>query len=91
LRALGLQILAHFSGQVVIHDVLEVDLVEVVSPWVQHGEALVLNFLRAVLLDVLLEELELGFVGVDGVAEVIVIDLLLVVTDERSDGLDAGA
>ena len=60
--------LAHFAGQVVVHDVLEVNFVEVVRPWVQNGEALVLYALLAVLLDVLFEELETRLIGRDRVA-----------------------
>ena len=82
--------MAHLLGQIVVHDVFKVDFVEVVGPWVQHREALVLYALSAVLLDVFLQELELGLIGVDRVAEIILVDGLLGVTDEGADGLDAG-
>ena len=68
LSVLSAQMLAHFAGQVVVHDVLEVNFVEVVRPWVQNGEALVLYALLAVLLDVLFEELEARLIGRDRVA-----------------------
>ena len=55
----------------------------------EHREALVLYALSAVLLDVFLQEFKLGLVGVDWVAEIILIDGLLRVTDEGADGLDA--
>ena len=91
LGVLGTKLSAHLCGQVVVHDVLEVDFVEIVSPWVQHGEALMLYALSTVLLDVFLEELKVGLIGVDGVAKIILIDGFLLVTDEGTDGLDAGA
>ena len=78
-------------GEVVVHDVLEINLVEVVGPGVQHGEALVLYALVTELLDVLLQELEVGLVGLHGVGEVVLVDAFLRVADEGADGLDAGA
>ena len=89
LSTLGRQALAYLLGQIVVHDVFEVDFVEVVGPWVKHREALVLYALSAVLLDVFLQEFKLGLVSVDWVAEIILIDGLLRVTDEGADGLDA--
>jgi hypothetical protein len=56
---------------------------------VEHGEALVLYALATVLLDVLLKELEVGLVGVDGVTQVISIDRFLLVADERANRLNA--
>jgi hypothetical protein len=58
---------------------------------VQHGEALVLDALLAVLLDVLLEELEVSLIGVDRVAKIIGIDRLLLVANERANSLNARA
>ena len=91
LGALGLEGLADLVGEIIIHNVFEVDLVEIVGPWVEHGEALVLDALLAVLLDILLEELEVSLVGVDWVAEIVSVDRLLLVTNERANGLDARA
>ena len=85
------QTVAHFFGQIVVHDVLEVDFVEIVSPWMQYGETLVLDALLAVLLNVLPEELEACLIGRDRVAQVILDNWLLSIADERSDGLDARA
>lgn len=91
LRVLSLEIFANLAGQVVVHDVLEIDLVEVVGPGVQHGEALVLDALLTVLLDVLLDELEVRLIGVHGVAQVVVVDLLARVADKGANRLDARA
>ena len=54
-------------------------------------EALVLDSLCAVLLDVLLQELELSLISVDWVAKIILVDLLSWVADERANRLDARA
>jgi len=80
---------ADLGGEVVVDDVLEVNLVKVVGPGVEHGEALVLDPLLAILLDVLTDEVELGLVGADGVGEVILSHNLFGVADERADSLDA--
>ena len=88
-RVEGGQLLADLVVDVVVDDVLEVDLVEVVGPRVQHREALVLDVLGAVLLDVLLDEVELGFVRADRVREVVLVDDLAGVAHERVDRLDA--
>ena len=50
-----------------------------------------LDALDAVLLDVLLEEFESRFISGDRVAEIILDDRLLGISDERADGLDARA
>jgi len=85
------QVGADLASQVVVHDVLEVHLVEVVGPGVQHREALVLDALAAVLHDVFLNEGEVSLVGAHGVGEVVFSDNLLGVTNEGANGLDARA
>jgi hypothetical protein len=81
---------ANAASQVVVHDVFEIDLVEIVGPGVEHAEALVLDALGAVFDDVLLEELEVGLVGGDGVGQVVLVELFLGVADERANSLNAG-
>ena len=49
--------------EVVVHDVLEVDLVKVVGPGVKHGKAFMFNALGAVLLNVLFNERKFSLVG----------------------------
>jgi len=80
----------NFTGQIIVHDVFEIDFVEVIGPWMKHSKALVLDALLAVLQDVFLEELKVCFVSVDGVSQVVKLKLFLWVTDERSNSLDAG-
>ena len=91
LGALSLEDGANFGGQVVVHDVLEVDLVQVISPWVQNGESLVLYALRTILHNVRLEELKVSLIGVDRVLEVFGDDRLLLVTNKRANSLNARA
>ena len=57
----------------------------------EDGEALVLDSLAAVLHDVVTNEGEVGLIGGDWVVQVVFVHLLLWVSNEGSDGLDAGA
>ena len=52
-------------------------------------EALMLDLLLSVSLNILLEHRELSLVCLDWVAQIILVDVLLVVTKEGSNGLDA--
>ena len=90
LGVLGAEVVADLLSKVVIHDVFEIDFVKIVGPWVEHREALVLDSLRSVLHDVVADELEVGLVGGDWVCEVVFVDILLRVSNEGSNGLDAG-
>jgi hypothetical protein len=76
-------------GQAVVNDVFEVNVVKLVSPWMEHLEALMVHVLLSESLDVLLDEDKVGLVSFDRVAQVIFIDRLLVVSQEGSNGLDA--
>lgn len=67
LGVLNSKVLADLLSEIIIHDVLEVDLVQVVGPRVQHGEALVVNALSAVLHDVISDKLKVGLVGLNWV------------------------
>ena len=53
-------------------------------------EALVVHVLVSESLDVLLDECEISLIGLDGVAQVIFVNGLPVVSKEGSNGLDAG-
>ena len=53
-------------------------------------EALVLDALYSVSLDVVLQEFKAGSVGLDWVAKVVLVHRLLVVPQETADCLDAG-
>ena len=87
---LGAEVVTYFLGQVVVHDVFEIDLVEIVSPWVKDREALVLDSLGAILHDVVTDEVKLGFISRDWVRKIIFVDIFLIISNKGSDGLDAG-
>ena len=89
LSTLCLELCANPSGQIVVHDVFEVDFVKVVSPRMKHSEALVLDALSAVLLNVFFQELEVSLIGVNRVAQIISVDFFLLVANKRANGLDA--
>lgn len=72
-----------------INNVFHIDLVEVVGPWMQHLEALILDVLLAVAQDVSLQEIERGLVGFDGVLKVVLIGIdVFVLAQECSDRFD---
>ena len=67
LSVLSLQMLAHLLAQVVVHNVLEIDLIEIVGPGVEDGEAFVFNFLFAVLKNIIAQKFKICLVRQDGV------------------------
>ena len=87
---LVIQAFKYLLIDIVIQDVLKVHLVQVVSPWVQYREALMLDALGSILLDILLDELEISLIGMNRVNEVILSDCLFRVADERINRFDAG-
>jgi len=74
LRVLSPEIGTNLRGKIVVHDVFEIDFVKIISPRVEHGKALMLYSLIAVLLDVCLNELKVGLVSVHRIAEVVFVD-----------------
>jgi len=85
--ALG-QDFADLTFQICVDDVFHVYRVEVVCPRMQHLEALVLDLLFPVSLNIVLEELERRLVRLDRVAEVVLHDGLAF-SQECADRLDA--
>lgn len=77
-------------NQVVVDDVLEVNGVKLVGPWVEHGEALVLDVLVSEGGDILADEVVVGLVSLDWVDQVVWNHALLLVSQEGGHGLDAG-
>jgi hypothetical protein len=55
----------------------------------QHLEALVVHLLVSEPLDVLPNEIEISLVRLDWIAEIILINLLLVISEERTNSFDA--
>lgn len=85
LSVLNTEVCAYLFSQVIVHNILEVNFVEIVCPWVEHREALVLNALLSVLRDVIRDECEVGFISLNWVLEVILNKLFFVISDERSN------
>mmetsp|Transcript_17065 Transcript_17065/g.26347 ORF Transcript_17065/g.26347 Transcript_17065/m.26347 type:complete len:242 (-) Transcript_17065:329-1054(-) len=79
----GLERLHDQEVVVVVEHVLEVNLVNLVLPGVQHREALVVHVLSAEPLDVSADELEVGLVRLYGVAQQVLLRLLLVIPKVR--------
>jgi len=50
-------------GQIIIHDVFEVNLIEIIGPWVEHREAFMLDSLLAELRNIVFQEFKVCFVG----------------------------
>lgn len=86
--SLSIQSTANLGCQVVVNNVLEINLVKIVCPRVQDREAFMLNSLSAVLFNIFSHKFEASLVSGDGVAQIIIIDLFVGVTDKRTDSLD---
>lgn len=89
LGILNPEVFANLSRKIVIHDVLEINLVQIVSPRVEDGEALMVDALSTILQDIITDEGEVRFIGLNRVKEVVLNELFLVVANKRADGLDA--
>ena len=68
--------------QVVVDNILDVDSIKIVSPWMKNLEALMLDVLFSVSLNILSEELKAALISLDWVAEIIFIDCFLVISQE---------
>lgn len=80
--------LANLSLQIGVDNILHVNGVEIVGPRMQHLEALMLDLLFPVSFNVTFEEVKRRLVRLDGVAQII-FDNWLVLPQERADRLDA--
>ena len=56
----------------------------------QNLEALVRNVLNSISFDIFFQELELGLIGLDRVGQIISVDFLGLLSQERSDSFDTG-
>lgn len=75
--------------QIVVYDVLEVNRLELISPWMEDSEALVLDVLVSEPLDVLTDKLIVSLIGLDGVDEFVGVHFLFLVLDKGRHGLEA--
>lgn len=67
LGVLNTEVFTDLFRQIIVHDVLEVHLVEVVSPWVQDREARMIDALCSVLNNVVANKIEVSFIGLNRV------------------------
>ena len=74
----------------VVYNIFEVNSVEIVGPWMKGLEALVLELLLSIPVDVGPEEGIGSLVSLDWVAQIVLVDVLLLVSQEGADGLHAG-
>ena len=81
--------MANLLLKIVVDDVFHVNCIKIICPWVENLEALVLDSLLSISFDIVFEMLESCLVSLDWVAEIILIDSLLVVSQEPSNCLDA--
>ena len=88
---LSSKVLTYMWCEIVIHDVFEVNLIEIVSPWMKHREALMLDALLAELRDIVFQEFKVSLVGRDWICKIILDDFFLCVADESTDSFDARA
>ena len=89
LGILGAEVVTYLLSQVVIHDVFKIDLIKIVGPRVEDGEAFVLDSLSAVLHDIITDEGKLSFIGRNWVRKIIFVYIFLIISNKRSNGLDA--
>ena len=76
-------------GKIIVHYVFKVNLIEIVGPWMEHREALVLDALLAELGNIIFQEFKVCFVGRDWICQIILDDFFLGVADESTDSFDA--
>jgi len=79
----------NFGGQIVVDNVFEINGIKLISPWVKNLEAFMIHFLVSEPLDILTDEVEIGLIGFNWITQIIFIDLLLWVSQERSNSFDA--
>ena len=88
---LSSKVFAHMRGEIIIHYIFEVNLIEIVGPWMEHREALMLDALLAELRNIVFQEFKVCFVGRDWICKIILDDFFLSVADESTDSFDARA
>jgi hypothetical protein len=89
LRRLSGKLTADLVAEIVVQNVFEIDIIEVISPRVEHLEALVLDALTAEACDIFNDEGRFAFVHGGGVSDVVLVNVFLGIADKLSDSLDA--
>jgi len=82
--------LAYFSGQIVVNDVFEINVIKLVGPWMKNLETLVIHVLLSESKDIVFQKFEVGLISLAGIAQVVLGDFLGSVSQEGTNGLDAG-
>jgi hypothetical protein len=75
--------------EMIVHNVFHINCIKVIGPRMKNLEALMLNALISVSLDIVEQEFESCLVCLDRIAQVVFVDALLVVPKETSNSLDA--
>ena len=70
----------NLSFEVVVDNVFDINSIKIISPRMQHLEAFMLDVLFSVSLNVLSQEFKITLVSLDWVAQIILIDCLLMVS-----------
>jgi len=83
---LGIEIGAKSSvdvlGKRVVDDVFEVNIIKLISPWMENLEAFMVHVLLSKSLNIFLDEDEISLICLDWIAEIVLINSLLVVSQE---------
>jgi hypothetical protein len=80
---------ADLVAEIVVQNVFEIDIIEVISPRVEHLEALVLDALTAEASNIFHNESRFTFVNGGRVSNIVLINVFLGIADKLSDSLDA--
>jgi len=69
-------------GKRVVDDVFEVNIIKLISPWMENLEAFMVHVLLSKSLNIFLDEDEISLICLDWIAEIVLINSLLVVSQE---------
>ena len=78
----ALQLVSYFLSQTIVYNIFEINRVQFIGPWMKNLETLMVHLLVPESGDVILDEAKVGLVSLYWIAQVILVDLLLVVTKE---------
>jgi hypothetical protein len=81
--------MSYFSSEVIVHQVFEINTLEVISPRMEHLEARVVNLLIAESLNILCNKFAFSFINRTRVIEIILINLFPGIADKLTNSFDA--
>lgn len=76
------QVFNNLIIDVVVDDIFEINLIKIISPWMENRKAFVLNALDSILLNIFLNKLKIRLVGSDGVGKIILVNNFLRISNE---------